>query len=80
MVSDFAKPGDVLHVSLMTYMEVVGYIFTDATEELFTSTLFRSLQHLPVTQATADRVIIYRKRRRIKLPDAIILAIAIARE
>lgn len=76
IVSDFAKPGDVLYVSLVTYMEVVGYKFTDATEEIFTDTLFRSLQHLPVTQAVADRVVAYRKLRKIKLPDAIILATA----
>ncbi len=75
-VSDFAQSGDVLYVSLVTYMEVVGYKFTDATEEIFTNTLFRSLQHLPVTQAVADWVVAYRKLRKIKLPDAIILATA----
>ena len=66
----------MLHVSLVTYMEVVGYKFTDVIEESFTNTLFNSLQRLPVTQAIANRVITYRKFRRIKLPDAIILATA----
>ena len=57
-------------------MEVVGYKFTDTTEELFIKTLFHSLERLPVTQTIADRVIAYRKLRRIKLPDAIIMATA----
>ena len=76
IASDLAQPGDVLYVSLVTYMEVVGYKFTDAAEESFTNALFDSLQHLPVTQAVADRVVAYRKLRKIKLPDAIILATA----
>ncbi|GAB4046941.1 type II toxin-antitoxin system VapC family toxin [Spirosoma litoris] len=75
-ISQFAQPGDMLYVSLVTYMEVVGYKFTNVNEESFTNTLFSNLQHLPVTQAVADRVITYRKLRKIKLPDAIILATA----
>jgi predicted nucleic acid-binding protein len=75
-ISDFAKSGDTLFVSLITYMEVVGYPFTDQAEESFTNLLFGSLQRLPVTQAVAERVITYRKLRRIKLPDAVILATA----
>ena len=75
-ILDFAQPGDTLFVSLVTYMEVVGYTFSDETEEAFTKALFDSLQRLPVTQAVANRVVEYRKLRKIKLPDAIILATA----
>lgn len=75
-VADFAKPEDVLFVSLVTYMEVVGYKFSDEIEEAFTDSLFKLLQQLPITQAIADRVVEYRKIRKIKLPDAIILATA----
>ena len=75
-MDEFAQPGDLLHVSLITYMEVIGYKFTDIVEESFTNALFTSLQHLPVTQAIAERVVAYRKLRKIKLPDAIILATA----
>lgn len=75
-ISEFARPGDLLFVSLVTYMEVTGYKFTDQAEESFTSALFNALQRLPVTQTVADRVVAYRKLRRIKLPDAIILATA----
>lgn len=38
--------------------------------------LFESLERLAVTQAVADKVVMYRKLRKIKLPDAIILATA----
>lgn len=57
-------------------MEVVGYKFTDIVEERFTRTLFDSLERLPITQEVADQVIAYRKNRKIKLPDAVILATA----
>ncbi len=75
-VQDFAQTGDVLYISLITYMEVVGYKFTDQEERSFTDALFDSLVRLPVTQAIADRVVLYRQNRKIKLPDAIILATA----
>ena len=75
-LDEFAEPSDLLCVSLITYMEVVGYKFTDSTEESFTNALFDFLQRLPVTQAIANRVVAYRKLRKIKLPDAIILATA----
>ena len=75
-INEIAEPGDMLYVSLVTYMEVVGFRFTEALEEQFTNALFDMLQRLPVTQAVADRVIEYRKLRKIKLPDAIILATA----
>ncbi|WP_461091348.1 PIN domain-containing protein [Spirosoma gilvum] len=45
-------------------------------EESFTRKLFSSLELLSINQAIADRVITYRKLRKIKLPDAIILATA----
>lgn len=75
-LSEFAKPGDAIYVSLVTYMEVAGYTFSDTVEESFTTMLFESLQRLTVTQTIADRVVTYRKLRKIKLPDAIILATA----
>ncbi|MEZ0609211.1 type II toxin-antitoxin system VapC family toxin [Fibrella sp. WM1] len=76
LVSDFSFPNDELLVSLITYMEVVGYPFVDANEEAFTKSLFSLLAPLPITQAIAERVVGYRKIRKIKLPDAIILATA----
>jgi hypothetical protein len=76
LLSDFAQSGDTLYVSLITYMEVIGYKFMDAAEESFTIELFNSLEQLPITQAVADRVVEYRKVRKVKLPDAIILATA----
>ena len=75
-ITDVAQPGDTVYVSLVTYMEVVGYTFSDDAEERFTADLFNTLQRLPVTQSVANRVVIYRKLRKIKLPDAIILATA----
>ena len=75
-LNDIAKPGDILFVSLVSYMEVLGYKFVDKAEESFVKALFNSLQLLPVSQHVAERVISYRQIRKIKLPDAIILASA----
>lgn len=74
-ISDVAKSGDTLFISMVTYMEVLGYSFTDQEEEKFTNLLFHSLQRFPITQAVAERVIAYRKLHKIKLPDAAILAL-----
>lgn len=57
-------------------MLVIGYPFTNIIEEKFANKLFNSLELLPITKAVANRVIVYRKLRKIKLPDAIILATA----
>lgn len=73
-IEQVAQPDDSLFVSLITYMEVVGYPFSDTTEQEFVEVLFSSLYPLPITQSIANRVVAYRKIRKIKLPDAIILA------
>ena len=75
-ISEIARRDDVLFVSLVTYMEVAGYRFGSDAEERFVAALFHTLQQLPVTQRIAERVVGYRKLRKIKLPDAIILATA----
>jgi predicted nucleic acid-binding protein len=66
------------YVSIITYIEVYAYEFTDQTEKEFTDKFFSILKILEVNQEIADQAIIYRKNKtkKIKLPDAIILASA----
>lgn len=66
------------YVSITTYIEVYGDEFTDQTEKDFIDEFFKILKIIEVNQEIADQAIIYRKNKtkKIKLPDAIILASA----
>ena len=69
---------DAFYASVITYAEVYAFDFQDSTEKDITDEIFRNLQIIEVTQEIADQAIIYRKNKskKIKLPDAIILASA----
>lgn len=69
---------DDFSVSIVTYMEVYGYDFQNQDEKDLIDELFANLNVIEVNQAVADQAIIYRKNnnKKIKLPDAIILATA----
>ena len=69
---------DELYVSIVTYMEVYGYEFANSNEKDLIDELFANLEVIEVNQTIADQAVIYRKNKikKIKLPDAIILATA----
>lgn len=69
---------DKFYVSIITYMEVYAYEFTDKTEKVLIDELFDNLEVIEINKEIADQAILYRKNKtkKIKLPDAIILASA----
>jgi len=69
---------DRFYVSIITYMEVFAYEFTVQTEKELIDEFFDSLEIVEINKEIADQAIIYRKNKtkKIKLPDAIILASA----
>jgi predicted nucleic acid-binding protein len=69
---------DKFYVSIITYMEVYAYEFTVQTELDLIDEFFESVEIIEVNQVIADQAIIYRKNKhkKIKLPDAVILASA----
>jgi len=69
---------DNFYVSIITYMEIYGYDFEKSEEKELTDNLFKNLLVIDVSQEIAQYVLEYRKAalRKIKLPDAIILATA----
>lgn len=69
---------DKFYVSIITNVEVYAYEFTDQTEKDLIDELFDSLEIVEISKAVADQAIIYRKNKtkKIKLPDAVILASA----
>lgn len=73
-----AQNYEEFYVSIITYMEVYGYNFKNEDEKLLTEELFKNLKVVHINDAIAEQTIIYRKNtsKKIKLPDAIILATA----
>lgn len=64
-------------VSVVTYMEVLGYSFTSKEEETIITKLFSLFEILYIDEAIANKVIDIRRVYAIKLPDAIICATAL---
>jgi predicted nucleic acid-binding protein len=69
---------DDFYVSIITYMESYGYEFHNSDEKAIIDAFFEMVEVVDVNKSIAENVIRYRKekRRKIKLPDAIILATA----
>ena len=65
-------------VSIITYMEVYAFDFPDKSQKDILDEIFCSLEVIEINPEIADQTIIYRKSKakKIKLPDAIILATA----
>lgn len=69
---------DEFYVSIVTYMEVYGFEFENEAEKALIDDFFEMVEIVNVNMPIAEKVIEYKKskRRKIKLPDAIILATA----
>ena len=63
-----------IYISVITYMEVLGYNFKNNKEEKLIQALLNGFEMCFITRHIADTAISIRKIRKIKLPDAIILA------
>ncbi len=65
-------------VSIITYIEVYAFDFSNIAEKESLDKTFESLEIIEVNQEIADQAIICRKNKtkKIKLPDATILASA----
>ena len=69
---------DKFYVSVITCMEVYAYEFVVQAEKDLIDQFFQSVEIIEINKEIADQAIIYRKKKskKIKLPDAIILASA----
>jgi predicted nucleic acid-binding protein len=65
-----------LYISVITYVEVLGYAFESEEEEAFVLAVLDEIPIIELSKEIAKRAIAYRKKRKIKLPDALILATA----
>jgi predicted nucleic acid-binding protein len=64
-------------ISLVTYMEILSYNFPSTEEEDFVRKLLSLFKVIDITKKIAQEVIRLKKKRKIKLPDAIIVATAL---
>lgn len=65
-----------VYISLITYIEVLGYNFKDENEKLLTMQILGMFEIISPDIEIADLTVGYRKMKKIKVPDAIILATA----
>ncbi|MBW8050027.1 MAG: type II toxin-antitoxin system VapC family toxin [Cytophagales bacterium] len=74
---EFTNAEDVPHISVITYMEVMGYRFKRVKEKRFIEKFCADAYILSLDDEIVNKVIALRKEKNIKLPDAIITATAL---
>ena len=77
-INDIFYDNEEYAVSVITYMEVLGYTFESEKEEKFIKDLLSLLHIKYLNSDIVQRVIELRKKKKIKLPDAIICATAMS--
>lgn len=75
-LESFAKSDDLIGISVITYMEALGFPFQNKPEEEIIVALCDNLKVFQLSDEIISLVISLRKEGKIKLPDAIILATA----
>lgn len=75
-----ASPDDELSISVITYMEVLGYRFENDSEKQTIEQLCKYFPVIDLNHEIVNKVIAIRQKHKIKLPDAIILATALVGE
>ncbi len=73
-------PGVILSISVISYMEVLGFKFENNSEKNIIEQLCKYFPVIGLNQEVVEKVIAIRKQHKIKLPDAIILATAVISE
>ena len=64
------------YISVITYMEILGFSFKSKNEEKNTKELIDQFKLVHIDNAIIQKVISLRKKNNVKLPDAIICATA----
>jgi len=71
---DIFKHNEKYAISIVSYMEILGYNFQNKQEEIFIKKLLSYFKIVYIDIDIANEVIKLRKKYKIKLPDAIIVA------
>lgn len=75
-INDILENYDELYISIITYLEVLGYQFTDEEEKEIIKNLLDRFEMINIDPGIAGNVLSIRQKKKIKLPDAIIMATA----
>ncbi|MBF0241767.1 MAG: type II toxin-antitoxin system VapC family toxin [Desulfamplus sp.] len=67
-------------ISVITYMETLGFQFETFNEKEFIQQILSFFKVIYIDKKIADKVIEIRQHKKIKLPDAIIAATALVRK
>jgi predicted nucleic acid-binding protein len=73
-IQEITEDYDFLYASLISYVETLGYNFADNEEVKIVEQILNSIEIVDLTKEIADIAIEYRKMKKIKLPDALVLA------
>jgi predicted nucleic acid-binding protein len=71
---DIIKHNEKYAISIVSYMEILGYNFQNKQEEIFIEKMLSYFKIVYIDIDIANEVIKLRKKYKIKLPDAIIVA------
>ena len=71
---------EIYAISIITYMEVLGYAFKNEEEKKFVKEFLSYLKIISVNMKIANKVVEIREKLKIKLPDAIICATALVNQ
>ena len=74
---DYIDQFDDIRISVITYMEILGFRFRSEQEENLVNELVSLFETVFISPEIAGKVIEIRKNHTIKLPDAIIASTAI---
>ncbi len=72
----FLSNYDYLYMSIISYVEVLGFKFENKIEEATISRIFEIIEIVNLDLNIANTAVDFRKMKKIKLPDALILASA----
>lgn len=77
-IERFVSSFDSFYISIITYIEAYGFDFKDVNQKQLIDELFKSIEIVEVNKIISEIAISIRKNKfkKIKLPDAIILATA----
>lgn len=76
-IESFSSRDTKLYISVITYMEALGFQFVNSIEKSIIEQLCSNFEIINLNQDIIDTVFEIRQKKRIKLPDAIILSTAI---
>lgn len=75
-LNEIVEQYDNIYTSIICYIEVMGYNFDNEEEQAAIEKILQIIPIINLDKETADVAVNFRKKTKIKLPDALIVATA----